>query len=70
MSVNNLTYKADMYYNISMKQSKSKPNMSIRIDPEILHKAKVAAVTAKKTLGEWLEQAIIEKISREDRITK
>jgi predicted HicB family RNase H-like nuclease len=48
-----------------MKQSKSKPNMSIRIDPEMLYQAKVAAVTAKKTLGEWLEEAIQEKIERE-----
>ena len=47
-----------------MKESKSKPNVSIRIDPDVLHQAKVAAVTAKKTLGEWLEQAILEKIKR------
>jgi predicted HicB family RNase H-like nuclease len=48
-----------------MKDSKSKPNVSIRIDPEILHKAKVEAVKAKVTLGKWLEQAINEKIKRE-----
>ena len=47
-----------------MKESKSKPNTSIRIDPEVLHKAKVAAVTAKKTLGNWLEEAIQEKLER------
>jgi predicted HicB family RNase H-like nuclease len=44
-----------------MKESKSKPNVSIRIDPEVLHQAKVEAVKAKKTLGEWLEEAIREK---------
>ena len=48
-----------------MKESKSKPNVSIRIDPEILHQAKVAAVTAKVTLGTWLETAIQEKLKRE-----
>ena len=48
-----------------MKESKSKPNVSIRIDPEVLHQAKVEAVKAKVTLGEWLEQAIKEKIKRE-----
>ncbi len=48
-----------------MKESKSKPNVSIRIDPEVLHEAKVSAVTAKKTLGEWLAEAIREKIERE-----
>ena len=47
-----------------MKESKSKPNVSIRIDPEILHKAKIEAVKTKKTLGEWLEEAIEEKIGR------
>jgi len=47
-----------------MKQSKSKPNVSIRIDPEILHRARVSAVTAKKTLGEWLAEAIKEKIQK------
>ena len=49
-----------------MKETKSKPNLSIRIDPEVLHQAKIAAVTAKRTLGEWLEEAIKEKILREE----
>jgi predicted HicB family RNase H-like nuclease len=48
-----------------MKESKSKPNVSIRIDPEVLHRAKIEAVKAKKTLGEWLEEAIVEKMRRE-----
>ena len=48
-----------------MKDSKSKPNVSIRIDPDVLHQAKIQAVTAKKALGEWLEEAIKEKIKRE-----
>jgi len=48
-----------------MKEGKSKPNVSIRIDRDSLHKAKIAAVTAKKTLGEWLEEAIKEKVERE-----
>jgi hypothetical protein len=48
-----------MAYNIYMK-----PNTSIRIDKEILHQAKIAAVTDNIPLGEWLEQAIKEKIAR------
>jgi len=44
-----------------------KPNTSIRISPDIIHKARVAAVTQKKTLGQWLEEAIEEKIERESR---
>ena len=50
-----------------MKESKSKPNVSIRIDPEALHQAKIEAVKAKKTLGEWLEEAIQEKTERNKR---
>jgi len=50
-----------------MKQSTSKPNVSIRIDPDVLHEAKVRAVIAKKTLGEWLEEAIKEKTKQEQR---
>jgi len=41
------------------------PTTSIRANPEILHKARIAAVTQKKTLGHWLEEAIAEKIDRE-----
>jgi len=47
-----------------MKQSKARPNTSVRVDREALHQARVAAVTAKKTLGQWLEEAIQEKIQR------
>jgi len=56
-----------MSYNKGMKESKSKPNLSIRMNPEMLHQARVAAVTAKKTLGQWLEEAIQEKIKREQK---
>ena len=47
-----------------------RPNLSIRMDPEVLHKARVAAVTQKKTLGQWLEQSILEKIEREQELSK
>ena len=40
------------------------PNTSIRIDPDILHQARIAAVTQKKTLGRWLEEAIIDKLKK------
>jgi len=49
-----------------MKESRRKPNVSIRIDPEVLHQAKIEAVKATVTLGEWLEEAIREKIEREN----
>jgi predicted HicB family RNase H-like nuclease len=44
----------------------TRPNISIRIDPEALHQARVAAVGSRKTLGQWLEEAIAEKIEREN----
>jgi len=37
----------------------------VLIDPEALHKARVEALRSKKTMGEWLEEAIYEKIERE-----
>ena len=42
-----------------------RPNTSIRIDPDILQEARIEAVKAKMTLGEWLEIAIKEKIKRD-----
>jgi len=45
-----------------------RPNLSVRMDPEVLHKARIAAVTRKKTLGQWLEEAIVEKIEREQKL--
>ncbi len=44
-----------------------KPNFSIRIDPVALEQARVGAVIQKKTLGRWLEEAIVEKIKREQK---
>jgi len=40
---------------------------SIKIKLGILRKGKVAAVSANKTLGQWLEEAIVEKIKREQK---
>ncbi len=37
---------------------------SIRLKPEVHHRARVAAVTARQTLGEWIEEAINEKLNR------
>ncbi len=55
-------------YNRSMPRGEGiRPNLSVRMNPEILHEARVAAVTRKKTLGQWLEEAIMEKISREQK---
>ena len=42
-----------------------KPNSSVRVDLDVLHQARVAAVTQRKPIGQWLEEAILEKVERE-----
>ena len=42
------------------------PNISLRLNPDAYQAARVEAVKAKKTVGQWLEEAIREKIERED----
>jgi len=43
---------------------------NVKINPEALHKARVEALRSKKLLGEWLEEAIREKIEREQKKVK
>ncbi len=38
---------------------------NIKANPEIIHRACIAAVTRKKTLGQWLEEVVAEKVERE-----
>ena len=40
---------------------------NVLINPDALHKARVEALRERKTLGEWLEEVIEEKIKREER---
>jgi predicted HicB family RNase H-like nuclease len=54
-------------HNKGMKAKDVRPTTGIRIKPDILYQARVAAVTQKKTLGQWLEEAIVEKIQREQK---
>ena len=44
-----------------------KPNFSIRINHDALQQARHAAVNQEKALGQWLEEAIIEKIQKEQK---
>jgi predicted HicB family RNase H-like nuclease len=48
-----------------MEQGNKRQFAGIRIQREILHQARVAAVIQKKTMGQWLEEAIVEKIEKE-----
>ena len=46
------------------------PNISLRINPgayhpDAYHAARIEEVTARKTLGQWIEEAIRENIERE-----
>ena len=43
---------------------------NVKIDPEALHRARVEALRSKKTVGGWLEEAIEEKVAREEREEK
>jgi predicted HicB family RNase H-like nuclease len=51
------------------RKSLRKPR-HVLIDPEALHKARIEALRSKKTLGAWLEEAIDEKIEREQKKVK
>ena len=39
---------------------------NVYIDPDILHEARVEALRAREPLGEWLEEAIKERMAREE----
>ncbi len=42
-----------------------KPRLSVRMEPEALRLATQQAKVAGKTVGQWLEEAIKEKLERE-----
>lgn len=52
-------------YHKCMKEKHRWPTTSIRLNPEVHQQARIAAVTQKRTLGQWLEEAIAEKIEKE-----
>ena len=43
---------------------------NVFINPDTLHEAHVEALRSKKTMGQWLEEAIDEKIEREQKTVK
>jgi len=56
-----------MYYNRYIMSIQDEPRKitTIRIKPSAQRLAKIGAVTAGITIGEWIEQAINEKVQRE-----
>jgi len=66
---------ATLYYGsydwgATMNEKPVRRPRNVKINPETLHRARVEALRSKKTLGEWLEQAIEEKIEREEKKVK
>ncbi len=55
------------YGNIADEKIVRKPG-NVFINPDALHEARVEALRARKPLGQWLEEAIDEKIEREQKI--
>ena len=49
-----------------MNEKSIRKPRNVKIDPEALHRARVEALRSRKTLGEWLEETIGEKIEREE----
>ncbi len=43
---------------------------NVKINPDTLHEARVEALRARKSLGQWLEEAINEKIERGEKKAK
>jgi hypothetical protein len=48
-----------------MTQISERKPKTIRLDDRIYHQARVAAVTDRKNMGEWMEEAIREKLRRD-----
>ena len=45
-----------------MNHNSDRQPKTIRLDDRIYHQDRVAAVTARKNVGEWMEEAIREKL--------
>lgn len=43
---------------------------TIRLNEDAYYEARVAAVMSRKSLGQWLEEAIQEKLDREPELAK
>ena len=48
-----------------MKHYSERTAKTIRIMDDVYYQARVAAVRSRKSLGQWLEGAILEKLERE-----
>ena len=51
-----------------MENSSERTAKTIRMRDSLYYQARVAAVTSRKSLGQWLEEAIVEKMDREPHV--
>ncbi len=51
-----------MYY---IEDMSVRAAQTIRMREDIYHQAKVAAVVSRKSVGQWIEEAVAEKVRRE-----
>lgn len=65
MAVRLLLYRSAMV--TQMNEEPVRKPRSIKINLDTVYKARVEALRSRKTLGEWLEEAIDEKIEREEK---
>ena len=49
-----------------MNEKSARKPLNVLINPGTLRKARIEALRLEKTLGEWLEEVIDEKIEREE----
>ena len=68
MAIRLLSYCSAMVTSMN-KKSVRKPR-NILINPDALHKARVEALRERKTVGQWLEELVEEKIEREQKKVK
>ena len=54
-----------LYYILHMSDRSGRAAKAIRMKEEVYHEARVAAVVSRKSLGQWIEEAIAEKLQRE-----
>jgi len=50
-----------------MSEEEAREGKYIKLKPSILKKARLRAVSSDKALGQWMEEAIEEKVAREGR---
>ena len=53
------------YYIHYMSDRSGRAAKTIRMREDVYHQAKVAAVVSRKSVGQWIEEAVLEKVRRE-----